>query len=86
MESLPVYDPNSVFLSLKEKSRVYLHSSSGKQRIFTDWINLVSQRQDWARENILAGKMHSATVGAGAAFADEVCFFISIEIHYLLVN
>lgn len=70
LESLPVYDPNSIFSSLKEKSRAYLHSSLGKQRIFTDWINLVSQRQDWAREKILAGKMHSATVAAGAAFTD----------------
>lgn len=76
LESLPVYDPNSIFSSLKEKSSAYLHSSLGKQRISTDWINLVSQRQDWARDKILAGKMHSATVAAGAAFADAAFMFL----------
>lgn len=70
LESFPVYDPNDVFASLQEKVRAYFHSTVGKQRIYTDWINLVCQRQNWARENILAGKMHSATVAAGVAYID----------------
>lgn len=76
LESLPVYDSNSIFSSLKENLRAYLHSSLGRQRLFNDWVKLVSQRQDWARENTLAGKMHSATVAAGAAYADASFMFL----------
>lgn len=70
LESLPVYDPKFAFSSLIEKISIYFRSSPGKQRILTEWTNLVSQRQDWARENLQAGKMQSATIAAGAAIAD----------------
>lgn len=70
LESLSVYDPNFIFSSLKEELGTYLHSALGKQRIYTDWINLVSHHQGWAREKTLEGKMYSATISAGAAFVD----------------
>ncbi|MBP1994460.1 hypothetical protein J2Z66_006096 [Paenibacillus eucommiae] len=45
----------------------------------SEWIKVVHERQKWAKESIEAGNLYSATIAAGAAWADTAFLVTYLE-------
>jgi hypothetical protein len=69
-ESVAVHDPINEFHTLKDWVINYFSSTDGRENLAEKAIGIVNLRKNWAMESIQQGKLYSARLGAGSAWAD----------------